>query len=706
LRRSIRAALYGAAAAMALMTVLACGVGELSADRLGMLVDRLASRAVPQLQATLRLTQAGAEIAAAAPSLAASRTAAELQAAQATLAPYQAGLDQGIAALAALPGTARAASDLAQADQAMQALLGRIVALQQRRMQQAAARAEAVAGIAAAHHDIAAMLGPMLDDAGFDLTTALSVDDGADTKATAAALAEVRDNQLETLQSAGGLLADANLLMGLLTAAASAPDRAILAPLADQATAARGRIAKALEALAHHQDVKPLQAKLDMLSGYAAGAAHDVFALRGQELNTTDEAQKALAENRTLAGQIGAGVQVVVQGAREAAQDASNAGRAAIFGARWTLLAIAGFSLVGSALLAWQFVGRRVVRRLTRLQVSMVAIATGDLEAEVVCRGNDEVAAMAAALASLRDGRRAAQAAAAQAEVERLARAEERRAELLALAGAFQQGVIGTVDRLADAAGRMQGTARVMAGEADATLACADAVARNAAAAAETVETIAAATGEMGTASTEIARQVAQSAAIARQAVDEACRTDAAIGALAETVGRIDTVVHLIGDIAGRTNLLALNATIEAARAGDAGKGFAVVAAEVKNLATQTGRATEEIGAQIHQVQETTSAAVTAMRAIGARIGEIDGIAAAIANAIEQQGASNQRMMHGIQQVADGARAVSGTIGEVGTAAGRTRDATRDVLEAAGTLRGESDTLHAGVEDFLARVRA
>ena len=403
LYRGIRGALYGASAAAVLMTLLAAGVGAFSAGQLGGLVDQLATHTVPLLQATQRLGQAETEIAGTAPSVLSSRTPAALWEA---LTPSQQALDRSVATLAAMPGAVTHAAGLARTNQAVQALLNHIMELQQRRLQAAAARVAAVDGLATAHHDLAAALGSILDDAKFNLTIALSPDQAADGKTLAPALVRVRDNQLDTLFSAGTIRADANLLLGLLTSAATTPDRAALAPLADQVTAARDRMAKALDALGHHRDTTLIRAKFDALCDYTMGAPHDVFALRARALDASDEARAALAENLRLSQQVATEVEAVTQDTWRTAEEASSGGRQAVDQAWRNLLAISAFSMFGSLTLTWLFVGRRVMRRLTALLGSMLAVANGDLETEVASGGHDEVAAMARALISLRDSRR------------------------------------------------------------------------------------------------------------------------------------------------------------------------------------------------------------------------------------------------------------------------------------------------------------
>ena len=188
-------------------------------------------------------------------------------------------------------------------------------------------------------------------------------------------------------------------------------------------------------------------------------------------------------------------------------------------------------------------------------------------------------------------------------------------------------------------------------------------------------------------------------------AVAEAQATDASVSGLSQAATRISAVVRLISDIAGRTNLLALNATIEAARAGDAGKGFAVVAGEVKNLATQTAKATEEIGGQITAMQDATSQAVTALRSIGATIQRMNDIATVIAGSVEQQGAATTSIAQAVQHAAAGTAEVNTNIAAVSLVVEETGDRAGGVLEAATAMSGQAATLSAEVEKFLVAVQ-
>jgi methyl-accepting chemotaxis protein len=248
--------------------------------------------------------------------------------------------------------------------------------------------------------------------------------------------------------------------------------------------------------------------------------------------------------------------------------------------------------------------------------------------------------------------------------------------------------------------------ARSMTSTAGQTNSQAAVVARAAQEASSGVQTVAAAAEQLSASIGEISSQVAESARMSGQAVADARRTDGIVRALAEGAQRIGAVVELITSIAGQTNLLALNATIEAARAGDAGKGFAVVAAEVKGLATQTARATEEIAGQISQIQAATREAVEAIRVISGTIETISGIATSIASAVEQQGAATAEIARNVQLAAASTQQVTTTISGVSEAARSTGAAADQVLGAAGDLSRQAERLNGEVGSFVAGVRA
>jgi methyl-accepting chemotaxis protein len=285
-------------------------------------------------------------------------------------------------------------------------------------------------------------------------------------------------------------------------------------------------------------------------------------------------------------------------------------------------------------------------------------------------------------------------------EAERRAK-QESDAARRELAAGFDRKIGGIVEAVAVAAGEMQGLSSSMsASNAETARFSASAAAASTQASAN-VETVAAATEELSTSINSIAQRVTRSAEIAAKAAEEARRTNIVVEGLATGTHKIGEVVTLIQNIASQTNLLALNATIEAARAGEHGRGFAVVASEVKALANQTAKATEEISAQVQDIQNATSQAVSAIQAIGGTIAEIDGISNDIAAAVEQQGAATREIAGNVQQAANGTRDVNDTILRVNRASDEAGRAVAKMLDAANGLSSQSERLKAEFAGFL-----
>ena len=305
----------------------------------------------------------------------------------------------------------------------------------------------------------------------------------------------------------------------------------------------------------------------------------------------------------------------------------------------------------------------RALRPLDQLTEAMRRIVGGDLDWRIVGTSRrDQIGEMARALDTLRKGVAHGRA------VEEASRGAERRAAADAastretLARAFERALSGLTDRSAAAAVRLQelsGQHRAIASVRNTRVA---AIADATAAAAEGVQTVAAATEELSASISEINRQVTGSADAAARAAGDAAATDTTVQQLAQATARIGDVVQLITNIAARTSLLALNATIEAARAGDAGRGFAVVAGEVKALAAQTARATEEIAGQIGAVRDATGEAVSTICRIGNTIEDLARMGGAIASAVAQQGATAQEIAASAQRAVMGTTAVMAEI--------------------------------------------
>ncbi|UHC14843.1 methyl-accepting chemotaxis protein [Methylobacterium currus] len=409
-------------------------------------------------------------------------------------------------------------------------------------------------------------------------------------------------------------------------------------------------------------------------------------------------------------GRTGAAWSILIALPRAAVMaDAATMG-AALTSRAWSDLSwqiVVGLLVALGALGAMYGLASTLAGPLSRLAQALQVMAQGqDIAAIPGSTRTDEIGTVGRAVEGIRAlvTRRAAE----QAEIRQAAdaaAAADRHHAMAALADSFERAVGSVAGLVSASASELQTTAHGMTASAGETATRSASVSQAAREAATNVSTVAAAAEELGTSVQEIGRQVQGSAELAQSAVREADETAELVRALTQAATRIGDVVGLISTIAGQTNLLALNATIEAARAGEAGRGFAVVAAEVKELANQTSRATDEIAKQIAQVQGVTGQAAGAIGSITARIREIDAMATTIAAAVEEQSAATQEIVRNVAQAASRTGEVTGTIAGVASAAEGAGAAAQQVLSSASELSRQSDHLSAEVSRFLVSVR-
>jgi methyl-accepting chemotaxis protein len=371
----------------------------------------------------------------------------------------------------------------------------------------------------------------------------------------------------------------------------------------------------------------------------------------------------------------------------------------------WAVIGAGLLALLLGAAAAW-LIGTGIAKPIGAMTAAMRRLADGDQTAEIPAVGQkDEVGAMAEAVRVFRDSMIESERLAAERAAEREAQAK-RAAKLEELTAKFEAAVAQVLQGVSGAAEEMQSTAQSMSAIADQTRGQAGSAASASTQAAANVQTVASAAEELSGSIREIARQVAQSAGMSKQAVEQSGETRDTVRQLAAAAERIGEVVSLISDIAEQTNLLALNATIEAARAGEAGKGFAVVASEVKSLATQTAKATEEISQQIGEIQSATGGAVGAIEQIASTVEEINGIAGSIAAAVEEQTAATGEIARNVQEAATGTQEVNDNVAGVNQAADETGHAADQVLAAVQELTRQTESLRREVDGFLAGVKA
>ncbi|WP_164938458.1 methyl-accepting chemotaxis protein [Bradyrhizobium guangdongense] len=420
------------------------------------------------------------------------------------------------------------------------------------------------------------------------------------------------------------------------------------------------------------------------------------FTLRQGKLDTTPVAA-LLGPIKDFSGKPLGAVELVMDNA----DYVSSADRA------WMLaIGIAVLGLILAALVGY-LIARSISRPILSITSVMRELADGRLDVAVPeSKANDEVGAMVKAVGVFRDNAvNFSKLQADQLEAKVQSEAEKRRA-FAALADNFEASIRDVVTTVSSAAVEMEHTARSMSAIVEQSRQQTRTVSSASALASENVQTVAAAAEELSSSMAEISRRLAHATEVVGKAASDGKASNARVQSLADAAQKIGDVVSFINGIAGQTNLLALNATIEAARAGEAGRGFAVVASEVKALATQTAKATEEIGAQVTAVQGETSGAVNGIQSICATIREVDEISAAIAAAVGQQGTATQEIAQNVQQAAARTGEVSQNIAGVTDGIAATGTAAEEVLVSAIELSKQSQRLRDEVDRFLAQIRA
>jgi methyl-accepting chemotaxis protein len=687
---TIRSRLYLAFGVAAGMTVVGSLFALFASANIGGTLNEIVSRSMPATLESFRLSEDTSRLVAAAPRLISVADEPHRAAIGAEIGALSRNLEAKIERLQTLDGSE--SNEIAVAQSAManslkalnEAVADRIRISDQR-------RALAIA-VRKAHENLLEAITPAIDDANFDLMT----------KSQAAESRAELNQSIEGLRRLLEVQADVNLLAGLLIESSMVTDIASLPPMRDSIAAAERNIDANLKALPDPEQ----RAKITALYGKltALGGDFGIIVQRTNELLREREVQEVYAATLGEAARLRDAVENLIarQGVMAQTLSARAFSQIRISGIILIVLSIAALTAAG--LIAWLYVGRSIVGRLTLLGGAMRRIADGEANVSVPVGGHDEIAGMAQALLVFRQAMEDVTSA-RQNEAGRARSSELRRQQVESATLEFERAVNDIVQSLDGASQTMDRCARIMAEAAKHNQSQAHATASASEEATSNVSNVAMAADEIAQSVEQISDQARSSADIARQASGEAKSIINTVERLAATVGQINSVSNLIRDVAAQTNLLALNATIEAARAGNAGRGFAVVAQEVKSLAAQTEKATGDITLQISSIEQTTSNMVAAMKAIAGTIGQLDENANDISIAVQQQDAVSKEIARSANAAADRTREVSASVAQVSDAAAKTGQVADDVFNAGSELAAKSGRLRAEVERFLAQVR-
>jgi len=688
---TIRGRLYLAFGFAAALTIVCSTVASYEFAEIGATTNEIASRSMPAAVVSLRLAEEASGLVASAPRLMSAEDDKRRSEIANSIDQRAKTLTLGIAQLKALGGI-----NTGDIDATRDALLERLKALNQAvtdALTISSERHSLATSIGAAHEALLDGLAPAIDDANFELMTR-SKQGGMDAGL---------NTMLESLRRLLETESESNLLAGLLTEASLVNDRNRLEPLRDLIAAAQRKITTNLSTIADPALQKKLTGLFHQLS--SIGSDDGIIALRIYELDRQHDAQLAFEAAQSEAAKFKQAVDILVGQQGRAARDISIFAGRQVRSAQLVVIVLSIAAVIGASLMAWLYVGHNIAQRLGQLGEAMRRIAGGDLTVQVHDARSDEIADMTRALLFFRQATADALAA-RQKEVKQAQTAESRRQLIEAATRSFEQAASNVVQTLDRAATAMDHSAREMADTASRNQQQALSTAAASEQATSNVEIVASAAEEIAHSIEHIAGRVADSAAAARKASKEALAITATVESLSASVDEIGEVSNLIRNIAAQTNLLALNATIEAARAGEAGRGFAIVAQEVKDLAAQTGKATEEITRQIQSIEQTTVGSVQTMKAIAATIMQLDTLANDVSIAMRQQDSVTQEIARNAGAAAKGTRNVSANVNEVSTAAIKTGQVANTVLSAAEDLAAQSNRLREEVERYLAQVRA
>lgn len=693
------------------------------------LVADITTNSLPSIIRQMELAMDGVGLAAQAPVLAASRNADELAATQARLDTLIADARLRLTEIAAAnpepvmidvsaPRDENAEDpaseddtpsepELVDAIPALTAQLDDIVArretlhdLTTQRLEIEEKRGDLTLDMVFAYADLSEFLNPLVEVVDIDVSRGISRVSNGNLDAAATLEETIAFSQL-----IAEIRANVNLAFGMLTAAIAVPEGEAMDEVRNQWSWAELRISDALEELPDTDDGNQIRGLAKALLAYGTGGK-SVFDLRETEWDNQYQTEQTLEATLSSAEALSHSITLMVDSKRiEVDANATDALSQVVRDQK--VIAFIGVAvLVISLLILIFYVRGNLIKRLLRVIDGMRRVANGDLSTEVKDQGRDEIGRMAEILGQFRETSLAAQQAEEKVAREREHAETERRRAMLDLADAFEASIMQVAQGVAREAENIQATSNQVRDRAQAASSNATGVAGASEEISINMASVSDATHSLSERVQDTGHRAQKSVTAATSAVDAAQRTNATMHELETGAQEIGEILNLIQDIAAQTNLLALNATIEAARAGEAGKGFTVVAQEVKNLANQTGSATDRIAERINEIQSTTGIAVKAIAGIHDSITGIHETVGEMSDAVSEQQEFVAEIASNVEQSATAAGEMNSTIAQVSTAADDNLHAVDGLRDATDRLRTQSDDLGNRVRDFLTTIRS
>ncbi len=496
----------------------------------------------------------------------------------------------------------------------------------------------------------------------------------------------------------------ANATVALMMEAAKTTNQETLKKVVKRYQRSEKRLTVWAKRLYPSEEVKGLQA--DILKLTQSVKKDTFFQTISNLLEAKDATSKALDKSRLLAKNLSTEAGLLSQTMQQAVDEATQKSDASIELGQRAMTSFAIISVILAVLISWLYVGRKIIGRLRALHDGMVSLADGNLDIELPKASRDEIGDMVESLTIFRANLRENEKLHQEQEQAQLTAMKDRQKARLDLADSLEQRVEKTVVSLTHSVDKVEINSKDLAANAEQVKSESAMVSEAIDLVTINMEGVSSAGEQLSTSIKSINDRVTNAASAVAEATTETGVANERIKSLAGAADRVGEIILLINDIAEQTNLLALNATIEAARAGDAGKGFAVVASEVKNLATQTAKATEEISSQISGVQSQTEEAVTAISHITGTIERIQDISASIADALEEQGSATENISSHVQEASNNVSGVTHRIADVAKAADNTGDLANALFELSSDLQKENDNLSSEVGQFVSDLRA